>query len=62
MASLTWNDVSGNEEGYPGDDDEEAGGEVVGDDVVRHVPRQDHLETRQADNDRASAMTIKDQF
>ena len=44
---LTWNDVWRDEEGDPGDDDEEAGGEVVRDDVVGHVPGQDHLKTSQ---------------
>ena len=33
-------DVGRDEEGDPGDEDEEAGGEVVGDDVGHHVPRQ----------------------
>ena len=44
---MTWDDVSRDEEGYPGDDDEEAGGQVVRDDVVGHVPGQDHLKTSQ---------------
>ena len=35
--------VGGDEEADPGDHDEHAGGEVAGDDVVRHLPPQRQL-------------------
>ena len=34
--------VGGDEEADPGDHDEHAGGEVAGDDVVRHLPDGRH--------------------
>ena len=36
--------LAGDEEGGPADDDEERAGQVVRDHVVRHAPRQHHLE------------------
>ena len=48
IINLTGNDVCGDEEGDPGDDDEEAGGQVVVDDVVRDVADEHHLEAGQA--------------
>ena len=45
---LTRQDLCGDEEGYPGDDDEEAGGEIVVDDVVHDVADEHHLEAGQA--------------
>ena len=33
----------GNEEGDPGDDNKKAGGEIVGDQIMREVTGQDHL-------------------
>ena len=36
--------LGGDEEGGPADDDEERAGQVVRDHVVRHPPRQHHLE------------------
>ena len=35
--------LRGNEEGDPGDDNKEAGGEIVGDQVMGEVAGQDHL-------------------
>ena len=35
--------VGGDEEADPGDHDEHAGGEVAGDDVVRHLPDGGHM-------------------
>ena len=52
LSYLTWNDVRWNKERDPGDDDKEARGEVVGDDVVGHVAHQDHLEACQAETGR----------
>ena len=37
MAKLTWDNVRGNEERDPGDDNEKAGRQIVGDDVRHHV-------------------------
>ena len=45
---LTWNNVWWYEKGDPRNDDKKAGREVVGDDVVRHVSHQNHLESGQA--------------
>ena len=45
---LTWYDFRRDEEGYPGHDHEEAGGQVVGDYVVGDVTLEDHLETGEA--------------
>ena len=41
MTQLTWYNIRRNEEGDPRDDNKEAGGEVVGDDVRHHMPLQD---------------------
>ena len=41
-----WHALRGHEEADPGHDDKHAGREVVGDDVVRHLAPQRHLETR----------------
>ena len=41
MTKLTWYDIRRDEEGNPRDDNKEAGGEVVGDDVRHHMPLQD---------------------
>ena len=38
--------LRGHEEADPGHDDEHPGGEIIGDDVVRHLPSQRYLETR----------------
>jgi hypothetical protein len=43
--AFTRYDVRGDEERDPGDDDKQAGGKVVGDDVVGHMAHQDHLES-----------------
>ena len=40
--------LGGDEEGGPADDDEERAGQVVRDHVVRHPPRQHHLEPSHA--------------
>ena len=39
-----WDHLGVDQEAHPGDAHEEAGGEVVGDDVKAHLPRENELE------------------
>ena len=48
LTLLTGEDLCGDEEGDPGDDDEESRWEIVVDDVVHHVADEHHLEAGQA--------------
>ena len=41
MTELTWYDIRRDEEGDPRNNNKEAGGEVIGDDVRHHMPLQD---------------------
>ena len=48
LTLLTGEDLCGDEEGDPGDDDEESRWEIVVDDVVHDVADEHHLEAGQA--------------